>query len=96
MLEVILASIGSVGDACDNALAESTIGLFKTEAISKGNAFHAEPFKNIDDIEYATMSWVDWCNNQRLDSSLDYVPPVEFEANGYATNLTSQPEISHA
>jgi len=51
----ILASIGSVGDAYDNALAESTIGLFKTEAIGKGNPFHAGPFKNIDDIEYAGL-----------------------------------------
>ena len=42
------------------------------------------------------MGWVDWYNNRRLHSSLDYVPPVEFEANYYATNLTSQPEMSHA
>ena len=96
MLEGILASIGSVGDAYDNALAESTIGLFKTEAIRRGNPFHAGPFKNIADIEYATMGWVDWYNNRRLHSSLDYVPPVEFEANYYATNLTPQPEMSHA
>jgi transposase InsO family protein len=95
MLEGILASIGSVGDAYDNALAESTIGLFKTEAIRRGNPFHAGPFKNIADIEYATMGWVDWYNNRRLHSSLDYVPPVEFEANYYATNLTPQPEMSH-
>ena len=55
MLEGILASIGSVGDAYDNALAESTIGLFKTEAIRRGNPFHSGPFKNIDDIEYAGL-----------------------------------------
>jgi len=55
MLEGILASIGSVGDAYDNALAKSTIGLFKTEAIRRGNPFHAGPFKNIDDIEYAGL-----------------------------------------
>lgn len=95
MLEGILASIGSVGDAYDNALAEWTIGLFKTEAISKGNAFHACPFKKIDDIEYATMGWVDWYNTYRLYSALDYVPPIEFELSHYATNLGSQPEMSH-
>jgi putative transposase len=55
MLEGILASIGSVGDAYDNALAESTIGLFKTEAIRRGNPFHSGPFKNIDDIKYAGL-----------------------------------------
>jgi len=84
MLEGILASIGSVGDAYANALAESTIGLFKTEAIRRGNPFHPGPFKNIGDLEYATRGWVEWYNNRCLHSSLDYVPPVEFELNYYA------------
>jgi len=95
MLEGILASIRSVGDAFDNPLAESTIGLFKTEANRHGNSFPAGPIKNIDDTEFATMGWVDWYNNRHLHSSLDDVPPVEFEANYYATNLASQPEMSH-
>jgi transposase InsO family protein len=81
MLEGILVSIGSVGDTYDNALAESTIRLIKTEAISKRNPFQVRPFKNIDDIEFATMGWVDWYNGRRLHSALDYVLPVEFEAN---------------
>jgi putative transposase len=59
MLEGILASVGSVGDAYDNALAESTIGLFTTEAMSKNNPFHVGPFKTIADVEYATAGWVD-------------------------------------
>ena len=59
-LEGIAASIGSVGDAYDNALAESTIGLFKTEVISKDSPFRMYPAKTVDDIEYATMEWVDW------------------------------------
>ena len=54
MLEGILASVGSVGDAYDNALAESTIGLFKTEAMAKNNPFHHGPFKTIADVEYTT------------------------------------------
>ena len=54
MLEGILASVGSVGDAYDNALAESTIGLFKTEAMAKNNPFHQGPFTAIADVEYAT------------------------------------------
>jgi transposase InsO family protein len=94
-IEGIAASIGSVGDAYDNALAESTIGLFKTEAIAKNNPFHSGPFKTIADIEYVTMGWVDWYNNRRLHSTLDNIPPAEFEANYYATNLASQPAMSH-
>ena len=62
MLEGILASVGSVGDAYDNALAESTIGLFKTEAMAKNNPFHQGPFTAIADVEYATTGWVDWYN----------------------------------
>src|SRR3954453_21944086 len=83
-LESIAASIGSVGDAYDNALAESTIGLFKTEVIGKGSPFRAHPAKTVDDIEYATMEWVDWYNHRRLHSALGYIPPVEFEATYYA------------
>ena len=48
----------------------------------------------IEDIEFATMGWVDWFNNRRLHSTLDYMPPAEYETNYYATNLTSQPEMS--
>jgi putative transposase len=91
-LEGIAASIGSVGDAYDNALAESTIGLFKTEVICRNSPFRAHPARTIDDIEYATMDWVDWYNNRRLHSVLGYVPPEEFEATYYAQPATLQPE----
>ncbi len=77
-----------------NALAESTIGLFKTEAVGKNNPFHPGPFKSIADIEYATMGWVDWYNNRRLHSTLNNIPPAEFELNYYATHLASQPVMS--
>jgi putative transposase len=59
ILEGIPASMGSVGYAYDNALAESTIGLFKTEAMTKNNPFHHGPFATIADVEYATAGWVD-------------------------------------
>ena len=95
MLEGILASVGSVGDAYDNALAESTIGLFKTEAMAKNNPFHVGPFKTIADVEYATAGWVDWYNNRRLHSSIGDIPPAEFEVNYYTANLTPQPAMSH-
>jgi putative transposase len=60
VLEGIAASIGSVGDAYDNALAETTIGLFKTEAVGRGSPFLAGPLRTIDHVEYAAMEWVDW------------------------------------
>ncbi len=58
-LEGIAPSIGSVGDAYDNALMESVIGLFKTECI-RTTVFHAGPYKTVSDVEYATAGWVDW------------------------------------
>ena len=91
-LEGIAASIGSVGDAYDNALAESTIGLFKTEVISKDSPFRVHPARTVDDIEYATMEWIDWYNNRRLHSILGYIPPNEFEAAYYAQPAALQPE----
>lgn len=69
VLAGIAVSTGSVGDAYDNALAESTIGLFKTEAVSKRSPFLNGPFKTIDDVEFATMGWVDWFNQRRLHST---------------------------
>ena len=95
MLEGILASVGSVGDAYDNALAESTIGLFKTEAMAKNNPFHQGPFTAIADVEYATTGWVDWYNNRRLHTSIGDIPPTEFGVNYYTANLTPQPAMSH-
>ena len=84
MLEGIAASIGSVGDAYDNALAESTIGLFKTEAVSKRSPFLSGPMKTIDDVEFATMGWVDWFNHRRLYEYCGDVPPAELETAYYA------------
>jgi putative transposase len=71
VLEGIAASIGSIGDAYDNALAETTIGLFKAEAVGPRSPFRAGPLRTIDDVEYATMEWVDWYNNRRLHSQLN-------------------------
>lgn len=71
----IAASVGSVGDAYDNALAETINGLYKTEVIH-----HEGPWKGFDDVEYATLDWVDWYNNKRLFGTIGYVPPAELEA----------------
>ena len=88
--EEIRPSIGSVGDAFDNALMECVIGLFKTEAI-RTTVFHPGPYRTINDVEYATAGWVDWYNNRRLHSSLGYRTPVEYEAAHYAT-LNREPQ----
>ena len=70
------ASIGSVGDAYDNALAETTIGLYKAEVIDRGG-----PWKTLADVEFATLKWVDWYNNSRLHGACDRLPPAEYELN---------------
>ncbi len=71
-------SVGSVGDSYDNALAETINGLYKTEVIRRSG-----PWRNVDAVEYATLTWVDWFNNRRLLEPLGYVPPVEYEAAYY-------------
>jgi len=67
-------SVGTVGDSYDNALAECVIGLFKTEVIKQ-----LGPWKTMQDVEWETMHWVDWYNENRLLSSIGYVPPAEAE-----------------
>ena len=89
-LEEIAPSIGTVGDAYDNALVESIIGLYKTECIRPG-PFHPGPLRTIADVEYATMAWVDWWNNRRLHSSLGMLTPDEHEQAHYAA-LTREPQ----
>jgi transposase InsO family protein len=75
------ASVGSVGDSYDNALAETIIGLYKTEVI------HARgPWRTLDAVEYATLVWVDWFNNRRLLESIGHVPPVEYERDYHRLN----------
>ena len=69
------ASIGTVGDALDNALAESTIGLYKTELIKRCGPWH-----NLADVEVATRTWVEWFNHLRLHGACGGRPPVEYEA----------------
>ena len=70
-------SVGSVGDSFDNALAETVIGLYKTELIRGPNQ---GPWDSATDVELATLGWVHWHNSQRLHTHLGDVPPTEFEA----------------
>ena len=74
----IESSVGSVGDSYDNALAETIIGLFKTEVIHPRG-----PWRNLEHVEYATLEWVDWFNNRRLLEPIGNLPPVEFEQQHY-------------
>ncbi len=90
-LEGIAPSIGSVGDAYDNGLMESIIGIYKTECVRPG-PFHTEPLRTLSDIEFATMAWVDWYNNRRLHGSIGMVPPVECETAHYVATAALQPE----
>ena len=72
-------SVGSRGDSYDNALAESIIGLFKTEVIQRKG-----PWRYLEAVEFATLTWVDWFNRRRLLEPIGYLPPAEYEANYYA------------
>ena len=74
----IAPSVGSRGDSYDNALAESVIGLFKTEVIQRKG-----PWRHLAAVEFATLDWVDWFNTRRLLEPIGYVPPAEYEARYY-------------
>ena len=65
------SSVGSVGDSYDNALAETINGLYKTEVIRKRG-----PWKTMEEVEYATLEWVDWFNNRRLLEPIGNIPPA--------------------
>jgi putative transposase len=69
-----VASVGSKGDSYDNALAETINGLYKTEVIRRRG-----PWKGVDDVEFATLEWVDWFNNRRLLEPIGDIPPAEYE-----------------
>ncbi len=86
----IAPSVGSTGDSFDNALAESVIGLYKTEVIRRRSRW-----VGIDDVEYATLEWVDWFNHRRLLEPTGYVPPAEFEAAYYrGLEQANEPEAT--
>jgi len=71
-------SVGSVGDSYDNALAETIIGLYKTELVYKEG-----PWRGMEQVEIKTLDWVDWFNNRRLFEPIGNIPPVEYEALYY-------------
>ena len=85
--ENIAASIGIIGDALDNALTESTIGLHKTYLIKRRG-----PWRTPTDVELGTAEWIDWYNNRRLHGEMGHVPPVEYEAEFYLSRPNLQLE----
>jgi len=74
----VAPSVGSRGDSYDNALAESVIGLYKTELIRRRG-----PWRSLEDVEFATLTWIDWFNTRRLLEPIGYMPPAEYEAKYY-------------
>jgi transposase InsO family protein len=78
-------SVGSVGDSYDNALAETIIGLYKTEVIHRRG-----PWRHLEAVEYATLEWVDWFNHRRLLEPIGNVPPAEFEMSYFATGTAKK------
>ena len=80
----VVNSVGSRGDAYDNALAETINGLYKTELIrNKG------PWNGLEDVELATLEWVDWFNHRRLLEPLGHIPPAEFEDRYYRQTVST-------
>ena len=78
----IEASVGTVGDSYDNALAETINGLYKAELIHR-----KAPWRGLSDVELATLEWVDWFNKRRIHQSIGYIPPAEAEARYYANPI---------
>ena len=74
----VVNSMGSRGDSYDNAMAESFNGLYKTELI-----FHEGPWRGVEEVEWATLSYVDWFNHRRIHNEIGKIPPAELEANCY-------------
>jgi transposase InsO family protein len=87
----VVSSVGSRGDSFDNALAESIIGLFKTELVRNRG-----PWRGLDDLELATLEWVDWFNHRRLFHELGRIPPAEFEEAYYRQNTSTPGTETHA
>jgi putative transposase len=81
----IAPSVGSVGDSFDNAMAESAIGLYKTELIRRHG-----PWRSHDQVEIATLEYIDWFNFRRLHGEISHVPPAEFEEVFYASKTEEQ------
>jgi putative transposase len=95
MLAGLTPSIGTVGDALDNALAETTIGLYKTECIRADSPFRNGPLETLADVEKITSAWVCWYNTSRLMHRPGRRPPAEAEAEYYDHHRADHPGQAH-
>jgi hypothetical protein len=95
MLAGLTPSIGTVGNALDNALAETTIGLYKTECLRENSPFRHGSLTTLADLEEITSTWVHWYNNDRLMHRLGRRPPAEAEADYYGYDRPGQPVGTH-
>ncbi len=95
MLAGLQPSIGTVGDAYDNALAETTIGLYKTECTREGSPFRTRPLMTLADLEEITSAWVCWYNTSRLMHRLGLRPPAEAEAHYHQQHAEPHPGQAH-
>lgn len=93
-LEGLEPSIGSVGDAYDNAAAETVMGLFKNEAVAKGSPFRTGALKTETDVQTIVFEWVHWYNNERLHSALDHQTPEEYEQTYYDLQTGTPPDAA--
>lgn len=91
LIEGLIPSVGTVADALDNALAETTIGLYKTECVREGSPFQRGPIATLADLEEITSAWVHWYNTTRLMHRLGRRPPAEAEADYYRDQANAQP-----
>jgi putative transposase len=81
-----VASVGSKGDSYDNAMAEALNSIYKAELIR-----NLGPWHGIDDLEMATVEYIDWYNHRRIHGEINYVPPVEYETNYSSTTRPKEP-----
>ena len=93
-IEGLIPSFGSVGDAYDNAAAETVMGLFKNEAVATDSPFGNGALKTESDVVEVVFEWVHWYNNARLHSSLDHQTPEEFEQTYYDEISGSLPDAA--
>lgn len=92
--EGLVPSIGSIGDAFDNAAAETVMGLFKNEAVARDSPFRAGALAAKADVDDVVVEWVHWYNNARLHSTLGYRTPVEFEELYYDEITGTLPDVA--
>jgi putative transposase len=86
----VVNSVGSRGDSYDNALAETMFGLYKTELVRARG-----PWRGLDDLELATLEWVDWFNHRRLFEDHGRIPPAEFEDRYYRQTVSTDEAETH-